>query len=185
MDKNIVISISRKYGCGGRELAQILAEKLNIKLYDRKIVHIAAANPLTMAFFPFRSFGINLGEASRGIFLSEAKAIRRLANSGSCVILGRCADFVLDDLPNHFSIFVTADDEFRTERGKNVYGGKTLKELNIEDKKRGRYYNYYTGKEWGDPTNYNLVVNVSKFSLDEVAEAIIKYIEKVQVNRTK
>lgn len=177
MDKNIVISISRKYGCGGRELAQILAEKLNIKLYDRKIVHIAAAkletddlnendllelentvNPLTMAFFPFRSFGINLGEASRGIFLSEAKAIRRLANSGSCVILGRCADFVLDDLPNHFSIFVTADDEFRTERGKNVYGGKTLKELNIEDKKRGRYYNYYTGKEWGDPTNYNLVV---------------------------
>ena len=142
-------------------------------------------NPLTMAFFPFRSFGINLGEASRGIFLSEAKAIRRLANSGSCVILGRCADFVLDDLPNHFSIFVTADDEFRTERGKNVYGGKTLKELNIEDKKRGRYYNYYTGKEWGDPTNYNLVVNVSKFSLDEVAEAIIKYIEKVQVNRTK
>ena len=122
MDKNIVISISRKYGCGGRELAQILAEKLNIKLYDRKIVHIAAAkletddlnendllelentvNPLTMAFFPFRSFGINLGEASRGIFLSEAKAIRRLVNSGSCVILGRCADFVLDDLPNHFS----------------------------------------------------------------------------------
>ncbi len=96
MDKNIVISISRKYGCGGRELAQILAEKLNINLYDRKIVHIAAAkletddlnendllelentvNPLTMAFFPFRSFGINLGEASRGIFLSEAKDIRR------------------------------------------------------------------------------------------------------------
>ena len=67
--------------------------------------------------------------------MSEAKAIRRLANSGSCVILGRCADFVLDDLPNHFSIFVTADDEFRIERGKNVYGGKTLKELNIEDKK--------------------------------------------------
>jgi cytidylate kinase len=204
LDKNIVISISRKYGCGGRELAQILAEKLNIKLYDRKIVHIAAAklenddlnendllelentvNPLTMAFFPFRSFGINLGEASRGIFFSEAKAIRRLANSGSCVILGRCADFVLDDLPNHFSIFVTADDEFRTERGKNVYGGKTLKELNIEDKKRGRYYNYYTGKEWGNPTNYNLVVNVSKFSLDDVAEAIIKYIEEVQVNRNK
>lgn len=198
MNKNIVISISRKYGCGGRELAQILAKKLNVKLYDRKIVHIAAAklefndlgendllelentvNPLTMAFFPFRSFGINLGEESRSIFLSEAKAIRKLANSGSCIILGRCADFVLDDLPNHFSIFVTANDEFRTKRGKNIYGGKTLKELDIEDEKRARYYNYYTGKEWGEATNYNLVVNVSKFSLDDVAEAIIKYIESI------
>ena len=191
MDKNIVISISRKYGCGGRELAQILAEKLNIKLYDRKIVHIAAAkletddlnendllelentvNPLTMAFFPFRSFGINLGEASRGIFLSEAKAIRRLANSGSCVILGRCADFVLDDLPNHFSIFVTADDEFRTERGKNVYGGKTLKELNIEDKKRGRYYNYYTGQKWGDAMNYDICFNSASYGIEESVDII-------------
>ena len=191
MDKNIVISISRKYGCGGRELAQILAEKLNIKLYDRKIVHIAAAkletddlnendllelentvNPLTMAFFPFRSFGINLGEASRGIFLSEAKAIRRLANSGSCVILGRCADFVLDDLPNHFSIFVTADDEFRIERGKNVYGGKTLKELNIEDKKRGRYYNYYTGQKWGDAMNYDICFNSASYGIEESVDII-------------
>ena len=198
MDKNIVISISRKYGCGGRELAQILAEKLNIKLYDRKIVHIAAAkletddlnendllelentvNPLTMAFFPFRSFGINLGEASRGIFLSEAKAIRRLVNSGSCVILGRCADFVLDDLPNHFSIFVTAD-EYREKRGKEVYEGKTLKELDAENEKRARYYNYYTGKKWGEASNYDLIVNTSNAPLDKIADAIIEYINTVK-----
>ncbi|WP_278933601.1 AAA family ATPase [Megamonas funiformis] len=199
MKENTVITVSRQYGCGGRELAKILAKKLNVKLYDRQIVHIAAAklgindlseqdllelentvHPLTLTFMPFHSFGTRMGESSRGMFLSEASVVRKLANDGPCVILGRCADFVLDDLPNHFSIFVTADDEFRIERGKNVYGGKTLKELNIEDKKRGRYYNYYTGKEWGDPTNYNLVVNTSNASLDKIADAIIEYINKVQ-----
>ncbi|MBM6760593.1 AAA family ATPase [Megamonas hypermegale] len=199
MKENIVITVSRKYGCGGRELANILAEKLNLKLYDRQIVHIAAAklgiddlneqdllelentvHPLTMAFMPFRSFGIRMGESSRGMFLSEATAVRKLANSGSCVILGRCADYILDDMPNVFSIFVTADDEYREKRGKEVYGGKTLKELDIEDGKRARYYNYYTGQQWGKPSNYDLVVNAGTASLDEIADAIIKYINALQ-----
>ena len=199
MNKNIVITISRKYGCGGRELAGILAKKLNLKLYDRQIVHIAAAklgiddlkeedllelentvHPLTMAFMPFRSFGIRMGESSRGIFLSEATAVRKLAQSGSCIILGRCADYVLDDMPNVFSIFVSADDEYREKRGREVYDGKTLKELDIEDGKRARYYSYYTGQQWGEPSNYDLVVNTGKVPLDKIADAIIEYIEALQ-----
>ena len=199
MNKDIVITISRKYGCGGRELAGILAKKLNLKLYDRQIVHIAAAklgiddlkeedllelentvHPLTMAFMPFRSFGIRMGESSRGIFLSEATAVRKLAQSGSCIILGRCADYVLDDMPNVFSIFVSADDEYREKRGKEVYDGKTLKELDIEDGKRARYYSYYTGQQWGEPSNYDLVVNTGKVPLDKIADAIIEYIEALQ-----
>lgn len=199
MNKDIVITISRKYGCGGRELAGILAKKLNLKLYDRQIVHIAAAklgiddlkeedllelentvHPLTMAFMPFRSFGIRMGESSRGIFLSEATAVRKLAQSGSCIILGRCADYVLDDMPNVFSIFVSADDEYREKRGREVYDGKTLKELDIEDGKRARYYSYYTGQQWGEPSNYDLVVNTGKVSLDKIADAIIEYIEALQ-----
>ena len=199
MDKNIVISISRKYGCGGRELAQILAEKLNIKLYDRKIVHIAAAkletddlnendllelentvHPLTLTFMPFHSFGTRMGESSRGMFLSEASVVRKLANDGACVILGRCADYVLEDMPNHFSIFVCADDEYREKRGKEVYEGKTLKELNEENEKRARYYNYYTGKKWGEASNYDLIVNTSNASLDKIADAIIEYINTVK-----
>ena len=199
MNKDIVITISRKYGCGGRELAGILAKKLNLKLYDRQIVHIAAAklgiddlkeedllelentvHPLTMAFMPFRSFGIRMGESSRGIFLSEATAVRKLAQSGSCIILGRCADYVLDDMPNVFSIFVSADDEYREKRGREVYDGKTLKELDIEDGKRARYYSYYTGQQWGEPSNYDLVVNTSKVPLDKIADAIIEYIEALQ-----
>ncbi|WP_455631241.1 cytidylate kinase-like family protein [Megamonas sp.] len=199
MNKDIVITISRKYGCGGRELAGILAKKLNLKLYDRQIVHIAAAklgiddlkeedllelentvHPLTMAFMPFRSFGIRMGESSRGIFLSEATAVRKLAQSGSCIILGRCADYVLDDMPNVFSIFVSADDKYREKRGREVYDGKTLKELDIEDGKRARYYSYYTGQQWGEPSNYDLVVNTGKVPLDKIADAIIEYIEALQ-----
>ena len=199
MDKNIVISISRKYGCGGRELAQILAEKLNIKLYDRKIVHIAAAkletddlnendllelentvHPLTLTFMPFHSFGNRMGESSRGMFLSEASVVRKLANDGPCVILGRCADYVLEDMPNHFSIFVCANDEYREKRGKEVYEGKTLKELDAENEKRARYYNYYTGKKWGEASNYDLIVNTSNAPLDKIADAIIEYINTVK-----
>lgn len=199
MKENTVITVSRQYGCGGRELAEILAKKLNVKLYDRQIVHIAAAklgindlseqdllelentvHPMTLTFMPFHSFGTRMGESSRGMFLSEASVVRKLADDGPCVILGRCADYVLEDLQNHFSIFVCADDEYREKRGKDVYEGKTLKELNIENEKRARYYNYYTGKKWGEASNYDLIVNTSKVPLDKVADAIIEYINKVQ-----
>lgn len=195
MKNNIVISISRQYGCGGRELATILAKKLNVKLYDRQIVHIAAAKlgindlsesdllelentvqPLSMSFIPFHSFGSRMGESSRGMFISEASVIRKLANDGPCIILGRCADYVLEDMPNHYSIFVCADDNYRENRGKTVYEGKSLKELDNENDKRARYYNYYTGKKWGNPENYDLVVNTGKAPLEKLADAIIEYI---------
>ena len=199
MKENTVITVSRQYGCGGRELAEILAKKLNVKLYDRQIVHIAAAklgindlseqdlldlentvHPLTLTFMPFHSFGTRMGESSRGMFLSEASVVRKLANDGACVILGRCADYVLEDMPNHFSIFVCADDEYIEKRGKEVYEGKTLKELNEENEKRARYYNYYTGKKWGEASNYDLIVNTSNAPLDKIADAIIEYINTVK-----
>ena len=199
MKENTVITVSRQYGCGGRELAEILAKKLNVKLYDRQIVHIAAAklgindlseqdlldlentvHPLTLTFMPFHSFGTRMGESSRGMFLSEASVVRKLANDGACVILGRCADYVLEDMPNHFSIFVCANDEYREKRGKEVYEGKTLKELNEENEKRARYYNYYTGKKWGEASNYDLIVNTSNAPLDKIADAIIEYINTVK-----
>ena len=199
MNSNTVITISRQYGCGGRELAEILAKKLNVKFYDRQIVHIAAAklgindlseqdlldlentvHPLTLTFMPFHSFGTRMGESSRGMFLSEASVVRKLANDGPCVILGRCADYVLEDMPNHFSIFVCANDEYREKRGKEVYEGKTLKELNEENEKRARYYNYYTGKKWGEASNYDLIVNTSNASLDKIVAAIIEYINTVK-----
>lgn len=194
-----VITISRQYGAGGRELAGIIANKLGIKLYDRQIVHIAAAKlgiddlsekdllemenyvkPLSMSFVPFRSFGMNMGESSQGIFMSESAAIRKLAKDSPCVILGRSADYALRKFDNKFSVFVCADDDYREARGKTVYGGKTLKELNQEDKKRARYYNYYTGQTWGEGQNYDMVVNTSHDSLEKIADAIIEYIKVIK-----
>ena len=194
-----VITISRQYGAGGRELAGIIANKLGIKLYDRQIVHIAAAKlgiddlsekdllemenyvkPLSMSFVPFRSFGMNMGESSQGIFMSESAAIRKLAKDGPCVILGRSADYALRKFDNKFSVFVCADDDYREARGKTVYGCKTLKELNQEDKKRARYYNYYTGQTWGEGQNYDMVVNTSHDSLEKIADAIIEYIKVIK-----
>lgn len=194
-----VITISRQYGAGGREIAGLVAEKLGVKLYDRQIVHIAAAKiglddlsendllelenyvkPLSMSFLPFRSFGMNMTDSSQKVFMTESAAIRKLAQDGPCVILGRSADYVLRKFENKFSIFICADDEFREARGKEVYGGKTLKELDQEDKKRARYYNYYTGQNWGEGKNYDLVVNTSRDSLDKIADAIIDYIKVVK-----
>ena len=194
-----IITISRQYGAGGREIAALVAEKLGVKLYDRQIVHIAAAKigiddlsekdllelenyvkPLSMSFLPFRSFGMNMSDSSQKIFMTESAAIRKLAQDGPCVILGRSADYVLRKFENKFSIFVCADDEFREARGKEVYDGKTLKELDQEDKKRARYYNYYTGQNWGDGQNYDLVVNTSHDPLDKIANAIIDYIKVVK-----
>ena len=198
-EKKCIITISRQYGCGGRELAGILAEKLGVKLYDRQIVHIAAAKlglndlseaellementvkPVSMSFIPFHSFGMNMGSSSREMFHSESAAIRKLAENGPCVILGRCADFVLRKRDDVFSIFVCADDDFREKRGATAYEGKSLKELDKEDAKRARYYNYYTGLEWGEGANYDLVVNAGKDSLAKIADAIISYIHTVK-----
>lgn len=196
--KNTVITISRQYGSGGRELAEILAKKLNVKLYDRQIVHMAAAQlgiggmndaslkefedrvpPLSLKFMPFYIFGISGAKPMNNkMYEQESEIIRRLAADGPCVILGRCADAVLYDDPNVCSVFVCANDEFRAKRGKTVYGGKSIIELNQEDAKRAEYYAYYTGKSWGSAKNYDLTVNTSYKSLEDIADVIIEYINK-------
>ena len=183
MKENLVITISRQYGAGGRELAGILAEKLGIHdLSEDELLEMEnTVKPLSMSFIPFHSFGTHMGESSQGMFMSESAVIRKIAEDGSCIFLGRCADYALRNNDNHFDIFVCADDEYRETRGKTVYEGKSLKELNRENEKRARYYNYYTGRTWGDGANYDLVVNTGKgASLDEIADAIIAYIDKVK-----
>ena len=160
-EKKYIITVGRQYGCGGRELAEILAEKLDVHLYDRQIVHMAAAKlgindlhekdllelentvkPLSSRFIPFHSFGMAMGESSQGMFMAESNVVRKLADDGPCIFLGRCADYALRKRDDVFSIFVCADDEFREERGRTAYEGKSLKELNRENEKRARYYDY-------------------------------------------
>ena len=153
---NVVITISRQYGAAGREIATKIAEKLGVHLYDRQLVHIAAAQlqidelseeellklerevpPLGLSFTPFFSFGMR-GEKplNQQIFEAEAGVIARLARNESCVILGRCADFVLHNERNVLSVFIHASDKFRADRGVHAYLGKTLEDLKREDEKR-------------------------------------------------
>ena len=197
---NTVITISRQYGSGGRELSEILAKKLGVKLYDRQIIHMAAAMlgigdltdeslrelenkvlPLSSAFMPFYSFGSHAGpNVNTELFLAESKVIHQLVNDGPCVILGRCADYILSEQENHYSFFIYADDDFRQNRAKDHYGNNTLEQLDKEDKNRKRYYAYYTGQTWGEAQNYDLMINVSNIPLEKAADLIIEYIKLQQ-----
>lgn len=200
MNEKTVITISREFGSGGRELSQILAKKLSVKLYDRQIINEAASAigvedikfeqlkrfeeevpPLSLKFMPFYLFGVSGKQTLNDkVFESECKIIEKLAEDGACVILGRCADYVLRKRPNTYSFYICADDEFRTARGASVYEGKSLLELNEEDLKRGGYYSHYTGRKWGDPKYYDLAINTSHISLEQAADLIIHYIDTVK-----
>ena len=114
--------------------------------------------------------------AHNRMYIEQAKILLKIAERESAVFVGRCADFILRDQPHVYSFFIYASDEFRTQRAKTHYGEQSLKDMEADDKIRKRYYEYYTGQKWGDPRNYDLMINVSKISLETAADMIIKYI---------
>ncbi len=193
MEKNTLVTITRQYGGGGREVADLVAKKMGVRRYDRKVVAMAAQNIGEENNFhdliersynaPENCMG-NLGDYAyvrvpmhNRMYIEQAKVILGVAKEGSAVFLGRCADYILKDHPNTFSFFIYANDEFRQNRAKTHYAGHTLKDLDAEDKHREQYYAYYTGRAWGDPQNYDLMINTSKISLEAAADLIISYIE--------
>ncbi|WP_175463400.1 cytidylate kinase-like family protein [Selenomonas sp. KH1T6] len=197
MKENTLITITRQYGSGGREVSEILAKRMGVKRYDRKIVNMAAekmgqgadiesivessyASPETSKpYFQQGGFG-RVADYNRR-YIEQAKAILAIAKRGEgAVFLGRCADFVLKDCPNHYSFFIYADDDFREQRAKEEYDEKTVKELNAVDEQRRSYYAYYTGRKWGDPQNYDMMINTSKITLEEAADLICQYVEMRQ-----
>lgn len=198
MKENTIITISRQYGSGGKELSDILAKKMNTRCYDRQILYLAAQeigadsvdiNSINDLAYDKGSIGLGgitgvMGMGSIPIynqmFLEQAKIIQKLAVQGSCVFLGRCADFVLKEFDNHYSFFIYADDRFKEDRARTLYGNATIKELEKEDKSRADYYQYYTGQKWGDCNNYDMMLNTSKINLEDAADLFISYVEKRQ-----
>ena len=194
MEKNTLVTITRQYGSGGREVADLVAKKMGVRRYDRKVVAMAAEKLGDEANFhdliersynaPDNCLG-NLGDYAyervpqhNRMYIEQAKVILEVAKEdGSAVFLGRCADYILKDQPNTYSFFIYADDDYRLARAKTLYAGHTIKELDAEDKHREQYYAYYTGRTWGDPQNYDLMINTSKISLEAAADLIISYIE--------
>ena len=193
MKSNTVITISRQFGSGGREISRILAEKMNVKRYDRTVVAMAAekvgaGDPIEEIVS--RSYNVsenclgNLGDAAfdrvptyNQMYVEQGKIIRAIAAEGKgAVFLGRCADVILDGQPDVYSFFICANDTYRAERARTHYGGMRLKELNEIEKARRNYYSFYTGRTWGDPQNYDLVVNTSRIPLEKAADLIIDYV---------
>ena len=196
--KNLIITISRQYGSGGRQIGQQLAKELNIPFYDKEIIDLAAKESGLAADFirgqeqqltqsllfsivtNFTSnggaFNPNMLSLSDQVYLAEAKAIRSLADKGSCVMVGRCADWVLEKDYDVLRVFVCAPIETRCKRAVEEYGDKSeniQKAVQSIDKQRARYCQHYCDKAWEDAENYDLCLNSGTISLAQCV-AIIK-----------
>lgn len=191
-----IIAIGREYGSGGREIGEKLAKAFGIPFYDKELLAEAARESgiAEEAFIEndenhTRSFlySLSIGGYGSGnlpfnhkLFLAQFDAIRALAAQGPCVIIGRCADYALEDNPNCFSVFIHASMESKIERAVNFYDvprDKAKKVIQKTDKVRSNYYNFYSDRKWGDANNYHLTVDSSFFGIDGTVEIIKKAVE--------
>lgn len=194
-NNQLVITISRQYGSGGHQIGEILAKELDIPLYDKSIIDRTAddlgysqtkvkeqeqtTTPMQLLEMVFADSGgvlpdMELSEDD-AIFVTESRIIRDLAAKGSCIIIGRCADFVLRDRPNCFRVFVRSDVEQAKNRVVEEYRApseKAVAEIEKVDKERAAHYWRYTGKRWADSENYDLVLNSSKTGITKAVKMI-------------
>lgn len=213
MKGNLVITIGRQCGSGGRDVGKKLAEKMGVNFYDKELLALAAKNSgLCEELFethdekPTNSFlyslvmdTYSLGYSNSAyvdmpinhkVFLAQFDTIKKLADEESCVIVGRCADYALADYPNRVSVFMTADEKDKIAKIKDLYqveAGKA-KDIMIKiDKKRSSYYNYYASKKWGDARSYDLCLNTSALGEDGAVEMIMEFAKAKQawMNRDK
>ena len=208
-NRNTVITIARQYGSGGREVGMRLAEVLGIKSYDRELITMAAQKSgmsseilnhadekatnsllytlaLGSSYYGAASIGTDVPINDK-LFITQSQIIRDLAAEGPCIIIGRCSDYVLRTNPARFSVFIYAPIEARIRRVIERGAAKTEKEardlISRTDKRRINYYNYYTGRKWGSPDNYNMMLDSSFLGIEGSARAIADvYREKVDVN---
>lgn len=197
-----VIAISREYGSGGRRIAAGLAEALGLTFHDRDIIRVMARrlnlpdrvvedseqklnNTLLYDLLAqFYEFSENMPEKDR-LYEEEKKLVREYAAAGSCVILGRCSNITLKDYPNVFRLFLYADEDYKTRELMRRDGlsreaaEKKMREINHE---RATHYKYYTGREWGDARNYDLCVNVSRFTEDQIIDMVREGMRRIKPN---
>ena len=202
MKEKIVITIARQYGSGGRTIGEMLSKRLGIHYYDKELMKLASddsgINEALFANADEKIKSSNLfkiahrvyhGElispesddfvSTQNLFNYQAKIIKELADQESCVIVGRCADFILKDYDNVLSVFIHAPHEYCMEQAakKHSTPSKELEKFILKtDKHRADYYKYYTGREWTDSRNYDLCLDSSKLGYERCVEEIIAYI---------
>ena len=186
-----VITVSRQFGSGGRTVAREVAKRLNIPCYDQELIekvqmdsgftkeYINANGESSSTGILNTMFGTSFGRDL--VWTSQCKVICQLANEGPCVIVGRCADYVLRDKAELLKVFIHADLKKRAERIVSVYGESEVapeKRVKEKDKRRAAYYRYYTEKEWGIAKNYDISLDSGKFGLEKCVDIIVDLYKK-------
>jgi len=200
---NTIITIGREYGSGGHTIGEHLAKELDIPFYDKDLLARAAKDSgLAQEIFenqdekPTNSFLYSLvmdtysfGYSSSAfsempinhkVFLAQFDTIKRIADEGSCVIVGRCSDYALSDYKNAIHLYIHANTEKKVERITRLYNlseSKAKELIKKTDKKRASYYNYYTNKKWGEAAGYNLSINSGIVGIEGSIQLIKDYIK--------
>ena len=199
MEKNIIITIGRQFGCGGKNIAEVLGKKLGIPVFDNElIIKAAQESGFSAEFFErsdekrrfFSLTSIFAGSYSsdsenfmsdKGLFKIQCETIRSIAEQGSAIIVGRCSDYVLRERGNTLSIFLTSPIEERVRRVAERMGISLEKaEETVEKQDRGReeYYNYYTFGNWGVASTYDLCIDSSILGIEGTADFIIDFAKR-------
>lgn len=211
MTDNLVITIGRQCGSGGKKIGEMLAEKMGVKCYDKELLSLAAKHSgLCQELFekhderPTNSFlyslvmdSYSMGYTTSGysdmpinhkIFLAQFDTIKKLADEAPCVIVGRCADYALEDYPHVVSVFITGDEPDKLKSLEKLYNVNEAKAKDImikTDKQRSSYYNYYSNKKWGDPRSYDLCINSSAVGPEGAVDVIMNFAKQKQDWKSK
>ncbi len=189
-----IITINREYGSGGRYVGELLASKLKVHLYDKNLIEIVSSESGLSATYienqEQNRAGNLLSELNRSyfqnisnddaLFLAESNAIKEISKKGSCVIVGRCADYILKEEKNVFRIFLYSDLENKINRVTKYYGisKNQAKEIEKVNKARERHYEHYTDMKWKDASHYELCLNVDLLGVEKTADLIVKVLKE-------
>ena len=191
----MIITIGRQHGSSGREIARLLAEKLNYKCYDKEIVDeaanhsdfsrdlIDAFDEKRMSAFILHAGGYGLNENFRlnmQVVSAQFDAMRNIAEKGNCIFVGRCADYILRDHDDLVSVFILGDMDERLkclERRQGLDETEARKKITAVDKDRSSFYRYYSDQTWGDAQNYDMCINSSKLGVEGTVQVILDYIK--------
>ncbi len=190
---NRIITISREFGSGGRTVGKLVAEKLGIPCYDHEIIqkiaqesgycedfvadrseHASRGNWLMNAFGGKDYYGNSIQDK---LWVAQLKAIVEVANKSDCVIVGRCADFILKETADCIRVFIHADPKDKAKRIVEQYGESDQtpeRRLKEKDKRRAAYYQLYTDHKWGDLKNYDITLSTSSLGIEKCADIIVE-----------
>lgn len=200
---NTIITIGRQFGSAGREIGELIGKELNIPVYDKELLSRAAKESgfceemmevhderptssflynLVMDTYSFGYNASSFGDMpiSHKIFLAQFDTIKKIANEGPCIIIGRCADYALSEYDNVLNTFIYGDDDVKIKRIMEKYELTEAKAKDMiakKDKQRQSYYNYYSSKKWGRADTYDLCINSSMFGVEGTKNLIIQAVQ--------